>query len=120
MLSLLAARVLAAAARFPWGTANFACDAMMHTTRHASARGRAFTNAETMFQIAWVVGALIPVVPFWPTELGLSSAGVLALVIQVAYVSLVLVPESVRIVVVEEPTPGQDSSNDLVGVLDLI
>lgn len=120
VLSLLAACVLAAAAGFAWGTAKFAFDAMMHTTLPASARGRAFTNAETMFQIAWVVGALIPVMPFWPTELGLSSAGVLALVIQVAYVSLVLVPDSVRVVVVEEAEPEQDSSSDLVGVLDLM
>ena len=120
VLSLLAACVLAAAAGFAWGTAKFAFDAMMHTTLPASARGRAFTNAETMFQIAWVVGALIPVMPFWPTELGLSSAGVLALVIQVAYVSLVLVPESVRVVVVEELAPDQESSVEMVGVLDLM
>jgi hypothetical protein len=120
VLSLLAACVLAAAAGFAWGTAKFAFDAMMHTTLPASARGRAFTNAETMFQIAWVVGALIPVMPFWPTELGLSSAGVLALVIQVAYVSLVLVPDSARVVVVEEPQFERDTSSDRVGVLDLM
>ena len=92
--SMLAAAVLAAAAGFGWGTAKFAFDAMMHATVPSHARGKAFTNAETMFQIAWVIGALIPVLPFWPTELGLASAGVLALVIQVVYVSLVLVPES--------------------------
>ena len=64
------------------------------------------------------MGALIPVAPFWPTELGLSSAGVLALVIQVAYVSLVLVPESVRVVtvVVEPPVEAEPT----VGVLDLL
>ena len=93
MLSLAAAAVLVGAAGFAWGTAKFAFDGMMHTTIPERDRARAFTNAETMFQIAWVIGALIPVAPFWPTELGLSSAGVVALVIQVAYVSLVLVPE---------------------------
>jgi hypothetical protein len=45
-----------------------------------------------MFHNAWVVGALIPVLPFMPKELGHSDAGVVALVIQVAYVSLVLLP----------------------------
>ncbi len=55
-------------------------------------RGRAFTNAETFFQFAWVVGAIIPVVPTIPPELGLSLAGIAALAIQVIYVSAVLVP----------------------------
>ena len=117
--SLAAAIVLAAAAGFGWGTAKFAFDAMMHAMVPARARGKAFTNAETMFQIAWVFGALIPVVPFWPTELGLASAGVLALVIQVVYVSLVLVPGPreqmvVDVRVVDVPI------DDRVGVLDLI
>ena len=120
VLSLAAAAVLAAAAGFGWGTAKFAFDAMMHTTLPESARGRAFTNAETMFQIAWVIGALIPVLPFWPTELGLSSAGVLALVIQVVYVSLVLVPESVRVITVEVDRTSERQTSARVGVLDLI
>jgi MFS family permease len=93
VLSLAAASVLVGAAGFAWGTAKFAFDAMMHRTVPEEDRARAFTTSETMFQIAWVVGALIPVLPFWPTELGLSSAGVVALVIQVAYVSLVLLPD---------------------------
>ena len=93
LLSLAAAAVLVGAAGFAWGTAKFAFDGMMHRTVPEEHRARAFTTSETMFQIAWVVGALIPVLPFWPTELGLSSAGVVALVIQVAYVSLVLLPE---------------------------
>lgn len=120
VLSLIAACVLAAAAGFAWGTAKFAFDAMMHTTLPASARGRAFTNSETMFQIAWVIGALIPVMPFWPTELGLSSAGVLALVIQVAYVSLVLVPDSVRVITVEVSAEEPVPTTEMVGVLDLM
>lgn len=118
--SIVAAAVLAAAAGFGWGTAKFAFDAMMHATVPASARGKAFTNAETMFQIAWVVGALIPVLPFWPTELGLSSAGVLALVIQVIYVSLVLVPDARRTIVVDVREPAPARTTDRVGVLDLI
>jgi MFS family permease len=118
VLSLLAASVLALAAGFAWGTAKFAFDGMMHVSVPAEHRGRAFTNSETMFQVAWVIGALIPVVPFWPTELGLSSAGVLALVIQVGYVSLVLVPESVRVVTVVAEPPAEPEPQ--VGVLDLL
>ena len=40
-----------------------------------------------MFQIAWVIGALIPIVPGVPTALGLSIAGSAALVIQVVFVA---------------------------------
>lgn len=119
--SLTAAAVLVGAAGFAWGMAKFAFDAMMHTTLGESERARAFTNAETLFQIAWVIGALIPVLPIWPTSLGLWSAGVVALVIQVGYVSLVLIPETTR------PDPEPTLTVDLTepastrpGVLDLI
>ena len=117
-LSIVAAGILAAAAGFAWGMAKFAFDAMMHATVPARERGKAFTVAESMFQTAWVMGALIPVLPFWPTELGLSSAGVLALVIQVGYVSLVLVPESVR-----HPVPSAERAAERdpdIGILDFI
>jgi len=130
LLSLAAAAVLVGAAGFAWGTAKFAFDGMMHRTIPESDRARAFTNAETMFQIAWVFGALIPVAPFWPTELGLSSAGVAALVIQVVYVSLVLVPDRDRIHIdltaeaqgASSVSEGVPISPDLrrAGVLDLI
>lgn len=96
VFSLVAASVLVAAAGFAWGTAKFGFDGLLQANVAAPHRGRAFTMSETMFQVAWVMGALIPVLPFWPTELGLASAGVLALVIQVGYVSLVLVPETMR------------------------
>lgn len=116
--SFAAAIVLVAAAGFGWGTAKFAFDAMMHATIPERSRGKAFTISETMFQIAWVIGALIPVLPFWPTALGLASAGVIALVIQVGYVSLVLVPES-RSPAVVDPT-SSDSDEHRTGVLDLM
>jgi hypothetical protein len=67
-----------------------------------------------------VIGALIPVLPIWPTSLGLWSAGVMALVIQVGYVSLVLIPEdpvATPSVVVDLTA---ESRPDRVGVLDLI
>lgn len=118
--SIAAAAVLVGAAGFAWGMAKFAFDAMMHTTLGESERARAFTNAETLFQMAWVVGALIPVLPIWPTSLGLWSAGVLALVIQVGYVSLVLIPEAaapVQHLVVELPL---EPAQRRLGVLDLL
>ena len=119
VFSLGAAAVLAAAAGFAWGTAKFGFDGMLQTTMPPGARGRAFTNSETIFQVAWVVGALIPVLPFWPTELGLASAGLLALGIQVVYVTLVLLPESSRRQRAVQPSPDEDSGEDR-GVLDLL
>lgn len=92
VFGLPAAAFLAAAAGFAWGTAKFGFDGLLQATVPEESRGRAFTNAETFFQIAWVVGALIPVVPVIPVGLGLTLAGLTALAIQVVYISAVLVP----------------------------
>ena len=54
---------LAAAAGIAWGTAKFGFDGLLQSATPIASRGRAFTNSETMFQIAWVIGALIPVIP---------------------------------------------------------
>jgi len=118
--SLWAAMVLVAAAGFAWGTAKFGFDGMLQSSMPGAGRGKAFTISETVFQIAWVVGALIPVLPFWPTELGLASAGVLALIIQVGYVTLVLLPEAARW---GRPTAVETIADDGEagsGVLDLL
>ncbi|MFQ5554018.1 MAG: hypothetical protein ACE5GC_01445 [Acidimicrobiia bacterium] len=92
VFGLPAAALLAAAAGFAWGTAKFGFDGLLQASVPIVHRGRAFTNSETFFQLAWVLGAIIPVVPSIPPELGLSLAGIAALVIQVIYVSAVLVP----------------------------
>jgi hypothetical protein len=92
VFGLPAAAALAAAAGFAWGTAKFGFDGLLQATVPEENRGRAFTNAETFFQFAWVLGALIPVVLAIPVGLGLTIAGVLALTIQVVYISAVLVP----------------------------
>lgn len=89
---LAAAATLAAAAGFAWGTAKFGFDGLLQSTVPEEARGRAFTNAETFFQFAWVVGALIPVFIVFPEGLGLTFAGLAALAVQVVYISAVLVP----------------------------
>ncbi len=92
VFGLPAAAFLAAAAGFAWGTAKFGFDGLLQATVPEEGRGRAFTNAETFFQIAWVLGAVIPVVASVPIALGLTLAGLLALAIQVIYISAVLVP----------------------------
>ncbi|HSF85127.1 MAG TPA: hypothetical protein VLG28_05600, partial [Acidimicrobiia bacterium] len=89
---LPAASLLAAAAGLAWGTAKFGFDGLLQSTVATELRGRAFTNSETMFQVAWVLGALIPVIPAIPVEAGLTAAGIAALVIQVIYISATLVP----------------------------
>ncbi len=110
VFGLPAAAALAFAAGFAWGTAKFGFDGLLQANMPIHARGRAFTNSETFFQIAWVIGALIPVVPVVPIELGLSLAGIAALVIQVVYVSAVIVPvaHEHRVVADAEPPPTRD------------
>jgi hypothetical protein len=92
VFGLPAAAALAFAAGLAWGTAKFGFDGLLQATMPIQARGRAFTNSETFFQMAWVLGALIPVIPAVPIEFGLTLAGIVALLIQVVYVSAVLVP----------------------------
>ena len=94
----------------------------------AADRGRAFTNAETFFQFAWVVGALIPVVPgssvglfslpTLPVEAGLIVAGLIALSIQVIYVSAVLGPVVAARRRIDEPSPDPPRHDG--DVLDLL
>ena len=87
-----AAAALAAAAGLAWGTAKFGFDGLLQATVPVEMRGRSFTNAETFFQTTWVVGALIPVVIEMSPAFGLTVAGLVALFLQVVYISAVLVP----------------------------
>lgn len=89
---LAAAASLAAAAGFAWGTAKFGFDGLLQSTLPPHARGAAFVSAETLFQIVWVVGAIIPVGITVPITPGLIAAGCLALIAQVVYISGLLVP----------------------------
>lgn len=116
VFGLPAAAALAAAAGFAWGTAKFGYDGLLQATMPAEGRGRAFTNSETFFQFAWVVGALIPIVPVMSVEFGLILAGLLALAVQVIYVSAVLVPVVAHRRRITQP---QDSSQpDILDVLE--
>ena len=118
VFGLPAAAFLAAAAGFAWGTAKFGFDGLLQATVPEDGRGRAFTNAETFFQVAWVVGALIPVIPVVPVSLGLTLAGLLALAIQVVYISAVLVPvvrhRRSAVAVAQEPKPPEKNVLDLM------
>jgi hypothetical protein len=110
VFGLPAAAALAFAAGFAWGTAKFGFDGLLQATMPTQARGRAFTNSETFFQLAWVIGALIPVIPDIPINFGLTLAGIAALVIQVIYVSAVIVPvaHEHRVVPDSRPAPARD------------
>jgi hypothetical protein len=124
--NLGAAAALSAAAGFAWGTAKFGFDGLLQATVPAKARGRAFTGSETFFQFAWVVGALIPIVPgssvglfslpTLPVEAGLIVAGLVALSIQVVYVSAVLVP-AVADRMGPAPPPEPESHGDVMDLL---
>ena len=86
------AAVLAAAAGFAWGTAKFGFDGLLQANVAPDRRAGAFTIAETLFQLVWVIGALIPTVVDIPMEAGLAAAGVVALATQVVYISGLLMP----------------------------
>ncbi|HEX9978361.1 MAG TPA: hypothetical protein VGB41_07025 [Acidimicrobiia bacterium] len=88
---LAAATALAAAAGLAWGTAKFAFDGLLQATVPADRRGSAFTRSETLFQLAWVIGAIIPVTISIPAEVGLAVAGVAALAAQTVFVAGLLV-----------------------------
>jgi hypothetical protein len=88
---LWAAAALAAAAGLAWGTAKFAFDAMLQASVPPEETGGAFTRSETLFQLAWVIGAIIPVGLTINAEAGLAVAGVAALTAQTVFVAGLLV-----------------------------
>lgn len=87
---LPAAAALALAAGYAWGTAKFAYDGLLQATVAPARRGRAFTRSETIFQLAWVVGAFIPTAVVIDVRSGLVIAGIIALLAQTLYVSRLL------------------------------
>jgi len=117
VFGLGASAVLALAAGLAWGTAKFGFDGLLQATIPTAARGRAFTNAETFFQFAWVLGALVPVVLSVPIGLGLTLAGLLALFIQVVYISAVLVPVVAERRRESGPAEEADLSRDIMDLM---
>jgi hypothetical protein len=92
VFNLGSAAALAAAAGFAWGTAKFGFDGLLQSTLPPEERGTVFTWSETWFQLAWVVGAVLPVALQFDTEIWLVGAGILALFAQVLFISGLLVP----------------------------
>jgi MFS family permease len=91
---LVAGAALAAAAGFAWGVAKLAFDGLLQRSVSHDDRGRAFVRAETLFQLAWVFGALIPTAVTIPSAGGLAAAGVLALGAQTLYVAGLIRPRT--------------------------
>lgn len=91
---LLAAAALAGAAGIAWGVAKLAFDGLLQTTVPANRRGAAFTRSETVFSVAWVLGAIIPTAIPLPASIGLALVGFAALGAQIVYVSVLVVPGS--------------------------
>jgi hypothetical protein len=98
---LPAATGLAFAAGFAWGTAKLSFDGLLQANVPASRRGSAFTRSETVFSLAWVVGAIVPTALPLPVGLGLALAGFAALAAQIVYVGVLLTPPEAR-----RPPPG--------------
>jgi len=107
--------LLALAAGFAWGTAKLAFDGLLQATVDAEHRGIAFTRSETLFSLAWVIGAVIPTALPLPTGLYLATAGFVALTAQVIYVGRLLVPgasERVTRRTDDGPHPGRADALD--------
>ena len=91
VFGIWAAAALALFAGLAWGTAKFGYDGLLHAGVSPDERGRTFTHSETLFQLAWVLGAVIPVLLPIPVTPGLVLAGCSALIAQVIVVSALLV-----------------------------
>jgi len=89
--SVASAAALAGAAGIAWGMAKFGFDGLLQRTVDPGLRGQSFTRAETLFQLAWVVGAIIPVVLTIEPRIGMTLAGIAALAAQTVFVAALLV-----------------------------
>jgi hypothetical protein len=89
---LVAAAALAGAAGIAWGFAKLAFDGLLQSTVPADRRGAAFTRSETVFSVAWVLGAIVPTALPLPASVGLALAGFAALAAQMVYVTVLLLP----------------------------
>jgi Major Facilitator Superfamily len=64
-----------------------AFDSVLQRDAPDAARGRAFARFETRFQLAWIVGALVPVVLQLETRTGLIALGSTLALVLVAYLA---------------------------------
>lgn len=82
---LLVTAVMAAAVGLGSSTGKLAFDAIVQRDAPDAARGRAFARFEALFQLLWVVGALIPVVVTMPLRFGLGAIAAAAALTAVGY-----------------------------------
>ena len=82
---LLISAVMAAAVGIGASAGRMAFDAIVQRDAPDAARGRAFARFEAVFQLLWVVGALIPVVIVMPLRLGLGAIALASAVVAVGY-----------------------------------
>ncbi|MGH2735749.1 MAG: hypothetical protein ACRDKZ_09220 [Actinomycetota bacterium] len=67
------------------GAAKVAFDAIVQRDTPPAARGWAFARFESVMQVAWVVGALIPLGPVIPAGPGIVAAGLIANLLALLY-----------------------------------
>jgi hypothetical protein len=81
------AALMAAGLGLAASAAKLAFDALVQRDAPGAVRGRQFARFEAAFQLAWVAGAIIPVVIPMPTRFGAALLGAGALALGVTYVS---------------------------------
>ncbi len=105
---LAAAAAAAGIAGFAWGTAKLAFDGLLQATVAPARRGAAFTRSETVFSLAFVVGAIVPTSIPLAAPLGLVLTGFAALAAQLVYVGALLAPPQDRTELPAPPPPAPD------------
>jgi MFS family permease len=84
--SAISAAVLVFAFGVTAGATKVAFDSIVQRETPEGARGWAFARFEAGLQFAWVIGAIIPIVPSIPAGPGVFAAGVAANVLALVYV----------------------------------
>jgi MFS family permease len=82
-----AAALLAGVAGLAASTAKLSFDSLVQRDAPAAVHGRAFARFEAWFQVAWVIGALLPVVVTMPAQAGFVALAVACGVALVSYSS---------------------------------
>ena len=104
-----AAALLAAVVGLASGAGKLAFDSLVQRDAPEAARGRAFAKFEAGFQLAWVIGALVPVVITMSAEIGFLVLSIVAGGCAIAYAVARLRPPAAKpvstAVVVAAPEP---------------
>jgi MFS family permease len=74
---VIAGLVLMAACNFAGGIGRLSFDALVQAGAPDANRGRAFAQFETRFQLAWVIGGLVPVIIHMPGAIGFLIVGLI-------------------------------------------